>query len=428
MIELLIFTLSFLILMAVGIPIAFAFGLSGVFGFILIGAPLDLFAQRMWTGLDSFVLVSLPFFILAGELMHGSGILARILEFSKMIVGRFKGGLLYVNTLVAMLFGGINGSAVADASAVGTMLIPAIRKDYEDAPLAAAITSTGSIIGTILPPSVPMIIYAFAAGNVSIAALFMAGIVPGILLGLSMFVVTYFIAKKYNYPADDTKYTFKDVVLIIRRTIVAGILPLILIVGIVAGIVTPTEAGAVGVLYALFVGFFITKELTLKEVYASIGRTVNISAIVLIMMSIGNVITWWLTMEGAPEFISSFLIGITSNAMIFLVITFIIFLFIGLFLEQAPAMVMLVPIFAPLATTYGIDPIHFGLFVTLVTGLGLITPPVGICLFVTSSIARESLGNVFKRSLPYFIIMTAVSLMVTLIPQTYMWVPRMFGF
>ncbi|MEV9640778.1 TRAP transporter large permease [Mammaliicoccus sciuri] len=417
--------LLFFLLIALGIPIAFALGLTGVIAFILTGDPLELFVQRMFTGLDSFTLVAIPLFILAGELMDGSGILIRLLNLARLFVGRIKGGLLYVTTLATMFFGGVNGSAVADASAVGSMLIPTIDKEYKDPELAAAITASGAIVGPIIPPSLPMLIYAFSAANVSVAALFLAGIIPGILLALGMMIVTFFIARKRNFPSDKKKYTISEVLRILRGALVAAVLPIIMVVGIVAGIVTPTEAGCVGVIYALAVGFLITKELTLKKLHDALGRTVMVSTIVMILISVGNSITWWITIQGVPNAISTLLQNTTQNAVVFLMLMFIIYLIVGFFIEQSAAIIMFVPVFAPLAMSYGIDPVHFGLFTCLVLALGLITPPVGICVFITSSIAKIPIERGFKASVPYMLSVTAVIILVTIFPQIYMWLPNL---
>lgn len=425
---LLIFVILFLVLIAISVPIAFSLGVSTMVAFIFTGDPLDLFAQRLWTGLNKFTLVAIPFFILAGELMSGSGILQRLLDFARLIIGRVKGGLLYINVLVSMLFGGINGSAVADTSAVGSMLIPATKKEYNDPEMAAAVTAISSVVGPIIPPSLPMLIYAFAAANVSVAALFTAGIVPGILLGLSMMIVTFFMARKRDYPSDKRKYTFKQVIRILNRFLIAAILPIIMVVGIVGGIATPTEAGCIGIIYALFIGFFVTKELTFKETYKALVRTIIVTAIVMIIIAVGNVATWWLTIQGIPADISTFFQGFTNSATVFMLLMLILYIFIGFFIEQAAAMIMLVPIFAPLATTYGIDPMHFGLLTVLALAFGLVTPPVGICLFVASSIAKVKLHRVFVVSVPYLIAMFAVLLLVTFVPRVYLWLPRMLGF
>lgn len=424
---LVLYAVLFLILVVMSVPIAFSLGISSVVAFIITERSLDLFTQRLWTGLDKFTLVAIPLFILTGELMSGSGILMRLLDFARLIVGRIKGALLYINITVSMLFGGVNGSAIADTSAVGSMLIPATKREYKDAELAAAVTAVSSIVGPIIPPSLPMLIYAFAAANVSVAALFLSGIVPGILLGVSMMVVTFFITRKKDYPVDETKYTLGDIFKIIRRFIVAAVLPIIMVVGIAGGIVTPTEAGCIGVVYALIIGFFVTKELTFDAVYRAMLRTVIVTAIVLIMVSVGNVTTWWLSVEGLPSMVSSLFQSITESPYVFLFLMLLLYWFVGLFIEQAAAMIMLVPIFAPLAMNYGIDPVHFGLFTCLALAIGLVTPPVGLCLFVSSSIAKVSLARVFKAAIPYLVAMSIVLLLVTFFPQVYLWVPALFG-
>lgn len=423
-----IYFVGFLIFVAMGVPIAFALGLSTLGIFWLTDQPLPLYMQRLWTGLDKFTLVAIPFFILAGELMGGSGILSRLLDFAKLAVGRVKGALLHINILVSMFFGGINGSAIADTSAVGSMMIKATDAEYKDPELAAAVTAVSSVVGPIIPPSLPMLIYAFAAGNVSIAGLFIAGIIPGVLIGLSLLLVTILIVRRKDYPLDQTRYSFRDVLRITRRFLIAAVLPFIMVGGIVGGVVTPTEAGCVAILYALVIGFFVTRELTMTLVYRALVRTVIVTSVVMIIISFGNVSTWWLTIEGVPRAVSESFQDWTSSPVVFLALMLVLYLVIGLFIEQAAAMVMLVPIFAPLADKYGIDPIHFGLFTCLTLALGLITPPVGLCLFVSSSIAGVPVQRVFKAAIPYLIAMLMVLLLVTFLPQIYLWLPRMMGF
>ncbi|MGM0562314.1 MAG: TRAP transporter large permease [Pseudomonadota bacterium] len=423
-----IYLLSFLALVVISMPIAFALGLSTVLVFWLDGQSFSLFAQRLWTGLDKFTLVAIPLFIFAGELMGGSGILTRLLDFARLLVGRIRGSLLHVNILVSMFFGGINGSAIADTSAVGSMMIKATEREYGDPDLAAATTAVSSVVGPIIPPSIPMLIYAFAAGNVSIAALFLAGVVPGILIGLSLLAVTALVVRKKNYPSLREQYTVLGALRILARFLIAAILPLIMVVGVVGGVATPTEAGCLAIVYALFIGFAVTRELTLRQVYAAMARTVIVTAVVMIIISFGNVSTWWLTIEGMPRAISSFLEGFTESPYVFLAIMLVVYLVIGMFIEQAAAMVMLVPIFAPLATSYGIDPIHFGLFTCLTLALGLVTPPVGLCLFVAGGIAGVPVQAVLRAALPHLLAMLMILLLVTFVPELYLWLPRAFGF
>lgn len=422
------FLAIFILLIAISMPIAFALGTATLLSFFIGDYSFQLFAQRLWTGLDRFTLIAIPLFILAGELMGASGVLSRLLDFARLIVGRIRGSLLHINIVVSMFFGGINGSAVADTSAVGSMLIKATGDEYGDTDLPSAVTAVSSVVGPIIPPSLPMLIYVFAAGNVSVAALFLAGIVPGILLGLSLIGVTAVIAKKRNYPVEKKQYTLKEVIVICRRFLIPALLPVIMVGGIVGGIVTPTEAGSLAVAYALFVGFVVTRELKFHHLYTAMSRTVIVTAIVMIMISFGNAATWWLTIEGVPRDVSSFLQGFTESPVIFIAIMLVVFLVIGLFIEQAAAMIMLVPIFAPLATLYGIDPMHFGLVTVLALALGLVTPPVGICLFVASGIGKVPVQTVFISAVPYIIAMFVVLLIVSFFPQVYLWLPRLFGF
>lgn len=423
-----IYLIAFLALIALSVPIAFSLGLATVTVFWLDGQPLSLFAQRLWTGLDKFTLVALPLFILAGELMGGSGILSRLLDFSRLLVGRIKGGLLHINVLVSIFFGGINGSAIADTSAVGSMLIKATEKEYGEPDLAAAVTAVSSVIGPIVPPSLPMLIYAFAAGNVSIAALFLAGVVPGILLGITLLVATALIVSGKDYPRDTTRYGLRDVFRISRRFLVAAVLPVIMVAGVVGGFATPTEAGCLAIVYALFAGFFITRELSWAQVFAAMERTVLVTAVVMIIIAFGNVSTWWLTIEGVPRAVSDYVQGVTASPVMFIAIMLVVYLVVGMFIEQAAAMVMLVPIFAPLAQSYGIDPVQFGLFTCMTLALGLVTPPVGLCLFVAAGIGGISVSRVMRAAIPYLVAMFMTVLLIGFVPQIYLWLPRWFGY
>lgn len=423
-----IYLIAFLVLITLSVPIAFSLGLATVTVFWLDGQPLSLFAQRLWTGLDKFTLVALPLFILAGELMGGSGILSRLLDFSRLLVGRIKGGLLHINVLVSIFFGGINGSAIADTSAVGSMLIKATEKEYGEPDLAAAVTAVSSVIGPIVPPSLPMLIYAFAAGNVSIAALFLAGVVPGILLGITLLVATALIVSGKNYPRDTTRYGLRDIFRISRRFLVAAVLPVIMVAGVVGGFATPTEAGCLAIVYALFAGFFITRELSWAQVFAAMERTVLVTAVVMIIIAFGNVSTWWLTIEGVPRAVSDYVQGVTASPVMFIAIMLVVYLVVGMFIEQAAAMVMLVPIFAPLAESYGIDPVQFGLFTCMTLALGLVTPPVGLCLFVAAGIGGISVSRVMRAAIPYLVAMFMTVLLIGFVPQIYLWLPRWFGY
>lgn len=420
---------TFLAIAAIGVPIAAALGLASVIVLGMIDPSLMmLLPQRMFTGLDLFALIAIPFFILAGELMGSSGILARILAFSQATAGHIRGSVAQVTILVSILFGWINGSGVAGTSAVGSMLIPEMTKQYKSRPFAAAVTACSSTIGPIIPPSVPMIIYALLAENVSVAGMFAAGVIPGLMMGAGMMLVTYFIARRRGYPADHTKRSLREMIGIIRRFLVGLFLPIILVGGIVFGIFTPVEAGAVAVLYAMLVGFFVTRILTMPSLFNSLVNTAIISSVVFLVMGIANFAGWIVTTEQVPAQTAEFLTGITQNPLLFLLMVNIILLLVGCFFDAVAAMVMFVPILVPIANAFGIDPLQFGMIFVVNLTIGLVTPPVGMCLFIASGIANTRLVSVFREAIPYVMVLLVVLMIVTYLPQTYLWLPRMMGY
>lgn len=424
----LLFLGLFLGLVVLSFPVAFALGSATTVVMYLTEMPFGLLAMRIWAGLDKFALVAIPFFILAGELMGSAGILSRLLDFARLLVGRFKGGLLHVNIMTSMLFGGINGAAVADTSAVGGMLIPTTVKEYGDAPFVAAVTACSSVVGPIIPPSLPFIIYALVAQNVTVSGLFLGGVVPGAILGIGMMVITHFVIRKKNYPRDTTKYSFKDILRILRRFMLAFMMPVIMVGGIVSGIFTTTEAGCIAVVYALFVGIFITRELTAKRIFEAFIQAAKVSSVVMVMMAIANVAVWWLTTQQLPMQLSAFVQSLTSNGIILLILIEIMFLLLGIFVEGGALIIMLVPVIAPLCVQYGINPIHAGLGIILSITLGLVTPPVALSLFISSGIAKVPIEKVFKAATPLLILNVAVLFLVTIFPASWMWVPEMFGY
>lgn len=417
----------FIFLIVIKVPIAFSLGITTTFMFYLTDIPVAAIPQRLFSGTSSFTLVAIPFFILAGELMSSGGILNRIFDFCRILVNRLKGGFYHINILVSMIFGGLNGSAVADTSACGSLLIKPTIKEYKDPELVAALTAASSVVGPIIPPSIPMLIYVFAAGNVSVSAMFAAGIVPGIMMGVGMMLVIWFVVRNKELPANNEKLSLQQKLLIFRRFLVAFALPVIMIGGIVSGIFTPTEAGCVAVLYALFIGLFVTRELTKNSIYAAFYRTVLISAMVLIMVSVAKVSTYWLTLNDVPYIIGGFMQSITTSPLGFLILLVIFYLIIGLFIEQAAAIIMLVPVFLPISVSYGIDPIHFGIVTIVSLALGLITPPVGLCVYISSGIAGAKVESVFKRILPFLGVQFFILILLTLFPQIYLWVPKLLG-
>lgn len=415
---------TFLVLICIGIPVAFALGIATLGAFSLTDFPILAIPHKMWNGLESFPLVAIPFFIFAGELMSTGGILSRILDFARLLVGRFRGAFYHINVVISMIFGGLNGSAVADASACGSLLIKPTTEEYKDPAMAAAVTACTSVVGPIIPPSIPMLIYVFVSGNVSVTEMFAAGIIPGIILGLGMMGIIYFLMRKTKKPVVQA-YNSSKIFKILLRFLVAFCLPLIMIGGIVSGIFSPTEAGCIAVLYAIVIGFYVTKELTYKTFYEAGIRTIIVTAIVMIMISIAKVSTWWLTLEQVPLTVSAFLQSLTTSKYIFLLLLIMFYLIIGLFIEQAAAIIMLVPVFLPVAMTYNIDPIQFGIVTIVSLAVGLITPPVGLCVYITAGIAQTKVESVFVKVFPFLIFQVFLLIVLAFFPQIYLWVPKL---
>lgn len=422
------FFLGFISLILLSFPVSIALGVDILAFMVITDTKLGLLPSRIFAGIDKFSLLAIPFFILAGELMSGSGVLERLLDFARLCVGRLRGGLLQVNILVSMLFGGINGSAVADTSAVGSMLIPTTVKEYGNAPFVAAVTACSSVVGPVIPPSLPFILYALAAQSVTVSGLFLAGIIPGIILGLGMMMITAIIVRRNDYPRDETRYSIQQVLLILRRFIPAIILPFIMVGGVVSGIFTATESGCIAVVYAILMGFLVTRELTFKKMYDCFIRASITSAVVLFLVAIANVTVWWLTTARFPATLATFLTGLTNDPGFFLVLMALMFFLLGFFVDPGALIIMLVPILAPIAAQYGINPIHMGMVSIISVMLGLVTPPVGLSLFIASTIANVSVEKIFRAAIPLIILNFIVVLFIIFTPDLYLWVPRMFGF
>jgi len=374
--------LVFVISLIIGVPIAFCLGLSALISLIFIKhIPLVVIAQKMFTGLDVFPFMAVPFFILAGDLMNRSGITKRLVTFSDVLVGHIKGGLANINIVSSMFFAGITGSAVADTSAIGSMMIPAMTEKGFDIDFSAAVTASSSVIGPIIPPSIPMVIYALLSGS-SVGALFLAGVFPGILLGIFLMIVSYVISSKRNYPRRVRKIQIREVLIICLNAIIPLIMPLIILGGILSGVFTATEASGVAVVYSLIIGFFVYRNLKiidLKEIFISTAKT---TGMVFLVIACANMFNWVISIERIPQLIEAFFIAYIGNQLLFLLVINIMFLILGCFMEGTAAMIITVPIFLPIAEAFGINPIMFGAIVVLNLMIGLITPPVGLCLYV----------------------------------------------
>jgi tripartite ATP-independent transporter DctM subunit len=419
--------ITFLATLLIGVPVAFCIGLSALVAMLVWGkVSLILIPQRMFTGVDNFVLMAIPFFMLAGELMGTSGILHRLLRFADLLVGHFRGGLAHVNIVSAMIFSGVSGSAVADVSALGSALIPPMRKQYGNA-FASGVCAAAGTMGPIIPPSIPMVIYGLVA-NVSVAGLFIAGIIPGILIGAGMMVIAYAIARRRNYPWRRESIPRAEACLRLRESIVAVMMPLIIIGGILFGVVTPTEAGAIAVFYGLVVGFFVTRELKVPDLPPALLRSGIATGIVFILIATSNIVGWLITAVQLPEIIGNAVRSISDNPLAFLLVVNILLLIVGCFIDNIVAMIMLAPILAPIAKSYGIDPLHFGFIFVMNGVLGLLTPPFGLVLFVTCAISKISLLSLSKAVLPYLYWQIVVLLLCTYIPVLVVGLPHYFGF
>ncbi len=418
---------AFVLTLLVGVPVAFCLGLTGLIGLLAWGkVSLILIPQRMFTGVDSFVLMAVPFFMLAGELMGTSGILSRLLRFADMLVGGMRGGLAQVNIVSSMVFAGVSGSAIADASALGSALIPTMRKQYGN-DFAAGVCASAAVMGPIIPPSIPMVVYALIA-NVSVAGLFIAGVVPGLLIGIGMMMIAYVIAVKRKYPWRQERISAAEAWERTWQALPALLMPLIIIGGILFGIVTPTEAGAIAVLYGVFVGFVITRELKWSHFPNALLRSGIATGVVFILVATSNVVSWVITAVQVPEMLGAAVRSVSANPLIFLLIVNILLLIIGALIDNIVAMIMLAPILAPIAKSYGIDPLHFGFIFVMNGVLGLLTPPFGIVLFVICAIARLPLLRLSKAVLPFLIWQIVVLFICTYVPVLVVGLPHMFGY
>lgn len=426
--EIIILIISFLIFVACRVPIAFAIALSA-FLTLISAMPflpaVTTLAQRMATALDSFTLSAIPFFILAGQIMNRGGIAQRLINFAKAIVGPLPGGMAFVNIISCMLFGAISGSAVAAASAIGGFMNPMMENDGYDRSFSAAVNITSATTGLIIPPSNILIIYSLASGGASIAALFIAGYIPGLIVGLALMAVAsvYSIIKKYP------THKFVGIPEFIKRFLDALpslFLLVIVIGGIIAGIFTATEASAVAVVYTFLLGVWY-KEIKIQDSAKLLLETIKTSSIVLLLICCSIALSWVMSFENIPQEMSNSLLGLSENPIILLILINLILLFVGIFMDMTPAVLIFTPIFLPIVTKLGIDPIQFGIIMVLNLCIGLCTPPVGSVLFVGCSVAQLKIQHVIRPLLPLFIAMIIILMLVTYIPQLTMWLPQQFG-
>lgn len=424
----LILVISFIFFVLLGVPVAWSIALSSLLT-ISVSIPLlpasTTIAQRMATGLDSFALLAIPFFILSGQLMTQGGIAHRLIRFAKSIVGALPGGLALINIIAAMLMGAIAGSAMASASAMGSILGPEMEKEGYPKSYGAAVNITSATIGLIIPPSNILIVYSLASGGVSIAALFVAGYLPGILTGTFLMLVAGIWAKRKGYKTFE-RSSFKQITKTFIDAFPSLLLLFIVIGGIVAGYFTATEASAIAVLYTLVLGF-VYKEIQIKKLPKILLESSKTSAIVLLLIASSMSMSWGLSYENIPQLLSDTLLGISDNKIVILIIINILLLFVGIFMDITPAVLIFTPIFLPVVTELGIHPIQFGIMLVLNLCIGLCTPPVGSVLFVGIGIAGTSIEKVVKPLIPLFFAMVVALMLITFIPEITLWLPKVFG-
>lgn len=429
LIGIIVLVVSFFFLLIVGVPIAYSIGVAGVLTMLvhIDSLPaLTTYALRMASGLDSFALLAIPFFILAGNIMNSGGIALRLIDLAKVLVGRLPGGLAVVNVVANMLFGAISGSAAAAASAIGSIMTPEMRKAGYDPNFSAAVNISSATTGMTIPPSNVLIVYSLASGGVSVSALFMAGYLPGILTGVAIMIVAAFFAAKAGYTVGE-RVTLRQGIRCFLRAIPSLMLLVIVIGGILAGWFTATEASAIAVLYALLLSFFY-KELTWKELPGVLLRSAKTTAIVLLLVATCTGLSWIMSYENIPQTVSRLLLAISDNPVVILLLINMVLLLVGVFMDMTPAVLIFTPIFLPIAVQQlGMDPVHFGIMMVLNLCVGLCTPPVGSVLFIGCSVAGVRIDQVIRPLIPLFAAMVFVLLLVTYLPGLSLWIPSLFG-
>lgn len=424
-------TIAIILLATVGmfLFLGVQIGLSLTIGIFVVLQVLDVQMNtvilRMISGSQSFLLTAVPFFTLAGVLMRESGITSKISDFCMLLVGHLKGSFGHVNIMASMIFGGISGSSVADTASIGNVMIPEMIKQGYPKEYSSAITAASSTIGMIIPPSIPMIIYALAS-NTSIGKLFVAGAIPGVLVGLFMMLINTFLSHKYGFKkAREDKASLKEIYTGFKAGILALLMPLVIIFGITFGIVTATEAAVLAVLYAFIIGFFVYKDLKIKKLPSIFYETVITTGIVMFIVISANGIAWIFSYTQIPLVISDLLLGFSKNPYIILLIVNVILLLAGTISDITPNILILVPIFLPIITQLGIDPIHFGIIVILNQAIALVTPPVGNCLYICSSLGDVSVEKVFVSSLPFILSNFVVLIIAIFFPDLILWLPNL---
>ncbi len=423
--------LSLFIFLMLGIPIAYSLGLSA-FSYFFVYHPelLQVLPQRFFAGMNLYALIALPLFILMGLLMNVSGITSRLIDFSLLFVGRLRGGLGLVNVIASMIFGGISGSSASDTASIGSVLIPEMEKRGYPKRFASGITVASSTMGMIIPPSIPMVIYAIVAEE-SVGKLFLGGLIPGLMIGVFQLGITMVISAKRKYPREVVSLTGKEVFNRVKRSISAIIMPVFVVGSVVLGIATATESAAIGVLYAFLIGLVLLwginrKKYLIKMLPASLNSAIMTSAKIMIIIAFSKLYIWILALERIPETVAGYVVAMNLPPVMMLIVIVIIILIAGTFIDVSPAILLLTPVFLPACVAVGISPIQFGGI--LITGLavGAVTPPVGTCINVTSAISGLGIGSIFRGSIPFLTANVLTLILICIFPQLTLWVPSLF--
>lgn len=422
------FIAIFLGLMLLGVPIAFALAAGGIGYFVSIDKVFFLqnLAQKLIGGVNQFPLLAIPLFILAGELMNVGGITGRLVSFAHACVGHWRGGLAQVSILANVMLAGLSGSAAADAAVLSGMLVPAMEKDGYSRPMAGAIIASAAIIGPIIPPSIICVLYAFVM-QISVIGLFLACVVPGLLLGVGLMVATRLVARRNHFPEPTKAVSFREFLKALRDAILPLLTPVIILRGTVSGMFTATEAAAIVVVYALFLSLVVYRSVTLRELPGILHRAMMGSAVILFIVAAAFVFAWAVTMSGLPNQLASVSVQLTENKYLFLLCVNVALLVVGMFLDAGPAVLIMAPILAPSAMQFGVDPTHFAIIMCINLCAGLVTPPMGLVLFVTSAVSKVSVLAICKKMVPYWLVHATIILLVTYVPVISLGLPRLCG-
>ena len=418
--------LCLFLLFLLGVPISFALGLVSLGALSYQDFNLLIVIQRMFGGVDSIALIAIPLFMLSGELMFRGGMSKRLVDFADTLLGHFPSGLAMVSILACMFFAAITGSAIAATAAIGGIMIPLMKGKGYDYTFSAPLLACGGSIGPIIPPSIPLLVYGTLA-NVSVGALFIGGIIPGILMGIGLMIYCYIIGKKRHYVGREKAASFHEILSTGKDTVLALFMPIIIIGGIMSGIFTPTESGAVAVFYSLVVSAFIYHEMDWKTFWEALVNSAKSSGQVLVVVACASLFTWVITVNQVPQSVTAFLQQAVHNKYVLLLIINVILLIAGTFIDTTSAIVIFAPLFIPLVKAMGIDLIHFGMIIAVNLTIGMCTPPLGVCLFVSGSIAKISLKDQMHDLIPMLGVLLVVLLMVTYIPELTLFLPRIFG-